>query len=794
MRWSLRGLMPALGHWLAVGLLLVLFAQLTTSAAVKSPTFDEPLHAARSYVILMTGGWRMQAGHPPLVHRLLGPWFWLLPTRPDPRTLPGWDPPVHTRLAREVFIAFDLHPDMLIFPLRAVVMGLTLLLGAILYRWATEHHGSLGGLLALFVYIFSPNILAHGRLVTTDLALTCFFFLAVYTFQRLLTHPTAGRLIAAGLALGLALGTKVSALLLLPIFALLILAQSLGVSARARLKGFKDWVHRLASYTGWSVLTGLLALLIVWLLYGLEIGPWAKRWPALPLPSYVKTLLQVQEHSGARGHPAFLMGQRSGGGWRRYFPIVLAIKTPLSILLGTLAGLIWLLWQKRWWALLTGAFPAAFFFAVASFSSLNIGYRHILPVVPFLALSTAALAELCRHHAIAAAAGGGLALWLIAGTLGIYPDYLAYFNELVGGPDEGRHYLTDSNLDWGQDIIQLRDYLEEHNVERVYMSYFGNIDPATYGIRYEPLPSHFSLGKVKGFTPFAPPPGVYAISVTNLSGQYLIENPSVLDWFNHQVPIASIGHTINIYHVSADPSPPTRVGICRAPGAPLDDETFAENVKRNDLRFVHFDCRSSWSFAEGGKPEWFVVPATEETEGLAPPVGSWRPTFERENYGGKLLFTVYWWERGRSLEAHLDTLQMAPSLPARVGDTMTLLGYEVDNPQTTADEVVHLTTYWRVLAQPDRSLSLMAHLVDGQGQPVAVGDGLGVPFSEWASGDVIVQRHQLALEPTTSEGVYRLQTGAYWLPDVERLPAFDKDGEPLHADTIPLTTIKVEKP
>jgi len=84
--------------------------------------------------------------------------------------------------------------------------------------------------------------------------------------------------------------------------------------------------------------------------------------------------------------------------------------------------------------------------------------------------------------------------------------------------------------------------------------------------------------------------------------------------------------------------------------------------------------------------------------------------------------------------------------------------------------------------------------VDGQGRPVAVGDALGVPFGEWATGDVIVQRHQLALEPTTPEGTYRLQTGAYWLPDVERLPAFDEDGKPLPADTIPLNIIKVERP
>ena len=822
-------LTPAPCRWIAVGLLLLLFAQLATSAAVKSPTFDEPLHAARSYVILTTGDWRMQAGHLPLVHRLIGPSFWLLHSRPDPRTLPGWNLPSHVELAREVFCAFGLHPDVLIFPLRVVVMGLTLLLGATLYRWAAEWHGPLGGLLALFVYTFSPNMLAHGRLVTTDLALTCFFFLAVYTFQRLLVQPTVGRSIGAGLALGLALSSKASALLLIPVFVLLTLLRSGGPSTALHFdwaqykrrssgdalslskgqgsghrlgpdttkppRNFQDWFHRLASYVGWFVLTGLVALFVVWVLYGLEIGPWAEGWPALPLPAYVKTLLYVQHH-GQRGHPAFLTERRSGGGWWQYFPIALALKTPLPILIGALGGTVLLLWRRRWWAVLTGILPAALFFTVAVFSSLNIGYRHVLPVVPFLILTSAALAELPWRRATIIVLGIGMALWLSVGTLGIYPDYLAYFNELAGGPDGGRRYLTDSNLDWGQDLIRLRDYLQDRDIEKVYFSYFGNVDPAAYGIRYTPLPSHLSLGEVEGFTPFAPSPGFYALSVTNLSGQYLVENPSVLDWFNHQTPIASIGHSINLYRVLPDTSPPAWVGICHAPGAPLDGETFAQGVGRDDLRFIYFDCRSSWAFANGGEPAWFVVPATGETEEIAPPAGSWQTVFEQENYDGKRLFTIYRWEAQEALEARLDALQTdpqaTPPLPVRVGDSLALLGYEVDNPIATAGDEVCLTAYWRVLAQSDRPLSLMAHLVNQEGRPVAVGDALGVPVEGWAPGDVIVQTHCLTLEPVTPPGTYRLQIGAYWLSDVKRLPAFDGTGEPLPDDAIPLTKIEVE--
>lgn len=132
-------------HSIAIGLLLLLFAQLATSAAVKSPTFDEPLHVVHGYVDLATRDWRMQEEHPPLIHLLTGPLLFLLPNRPDPRSLVGWDPLVYLKLAKEVFLSFRASPDKLIFPSRVIVMGLTMLLGATLYRWQPSGTAHLEG-------------------------------------------------------------------------------------------------------------------------------------------------------------------------------------------------------------------------------------------------------------------------------------------------------------------------------------------------------------------------------------------------------------------------------------------------------------------------------------------------------------------------------------------------------------------------------------------------------------------------------------------------------------------------
>ncbi len=780
-------------YWVAVGLLLVLFAQLATSAAVKSATFDEPLHTARAYYVTATGRWDMQAGHLPLLYRLLGPMFWTLPDLPAGRELPQSSDSVE--MARGIMRALNQPYHSLIFPLRVVVMGLTVLVGACLYRWAGERHGLGGSLLALFVYAFSPNILAHGRLVTTDLVLTGCFFLAVYAFQRLLERPTPARCLVAGLALGLALGSKASALLLGPVIALLVLAKTAGLDrggpSGRRREG--RWFSRFLSYAGWSVLATLLAGVVLWALYGFDSGPWVEGGAVLPLASYFQTLLEVGAHVGERGHPAFLMGQRSGHGWTAYFPIAFLVKTPLPTLIAALASSAWLFLRRRWWVWITAFLPIIAISTAAIASSLNIGYRHILPLTPFLILVLSSFGELPRRSFFASAGGGVLALWLVVGTLRVYPDYLAYFNELVGGPAGGHRYLTDSNVDWGQDLIQLRQHMTDHGIEELSLSYFGNVDPGVYGIRYEPLPSHFSIGEVVDFAPLAPAPGYYAISVTNLSGQYLIENPSVLNWFAHQQPVATIGYSINLYRVPPDPLAPSWAGICQAPGAPLAEGDLAGMAGRDDLRFVRFDCRSSWAFADEGSPGWYVVPTTEETEGIAPPIGSLTTVYQQENYDGKVLFRIYRWQDVEDLEGHLGAVQTTPLLPARFGHSLELLGYEMDLiGESDWGSSVRVLAYWRVLGQPEQSLSLMAHLVDRESQVVAVADTLGVPIESWAAGAIFVQEHRLAPDSTaTLEGCW-VELGVYWLPTVERLPVLDRTGASVGDRSIRLPCFEME--
>jgi len=143
-----------------------------------------------------------------------------------------------------------------------------------------------------------------------------------------------------------------------------------------------------------------------------------------------------------------------------------------------------------------------------------------------------------------------LCVWQLMTAIRIYPHHLAYFNELVGGPENGYKYLVDSNLDWGQDLKGLKAYLEANGIDQIKLSYFGTADPAYYGISYTCLPSFGILRELK--CPVEPDfenkSGVFVVSATNLQGVYL-DNPHTFDWLKEREPEAVIGHSIFVYRV-----------------------------------------------------------------------------------------------------------------------------------------------------------------------------------------------------------------------------------------------------
>jgi hypothetical protein len=254
---------------------------------------------------------------------------------------------------------------------------------------------------------------------------------------------------------------------------------------------------------------------------------------------FIAGLWYVLVHN-KQGHPAFLMGEHSMGGWLQYFPVAFLIKTPVPLLL--LIALTFLLYRKVnpkfTEALPRDIFlllPVAIVLGSAVMSRLNIGIRHILPIYPFLFVFVSQIVLINWRTTVKYGAITALAVWYIVTTVAIAPDYVAYFNELIGGPRRGHHYLLDSNIDVGQDLKSLAAYLHSHNIDKIKISYFGNDSCDYRGIRCEELSC-------------SPQAGLLAVSVNNLVGLTPAQ-ARCFTWLGGFTPIKEIGHSIFVYDI-----------------------------------------------------------------------------------------------------------------------------------------------------------------------------------------------------------------------------------------------------
>ncbi|HET8644091.1 MAG TPA: hypothetical protein VFO85_01305, partial [Vicinamibacteria bacterium] len=524
---------------LAAGL-LAYGALALTAARRKSATFDEPLHLAAGYAHLALGDYRLVPQHPPLVKAWAA--LPLLVARPVfHEDDPNWREGLQRKLSRQFFYRWNDGERLLrrVRPLMVVLGGALI---AAVFWWTRRGWGLAAAALALLLGVFNPDLLAHGPLVTTDVAVALLMFVTIVAFERLTSGVTPPRLLCAGLALGAAAAAKFSALSLLPMLAALSVVVALRRDPLA-VRGFgparvlETRRHKLVALSALLLAMALAAEIVVWATYGFTASARA----------YVEGLLYWSGGAAREGTGggAFLLGRHSDRGWWYYFPVTFALKTPLP-LIGLLA-LRLALWRRfhagsrREWFLWL---PVVVYLAIAMAFPLNIGHRHLLPLYPFLFVAAGSVArEAVRSRALGAAVGV-LALWYVAGTLRVHPHHLAYFNEAAGGPANGYRLLVDSNLDWGQDLPGLKDYLDAHGIARVKLSYFGPADPAWFGIAHDPLP---------GFPPPAHvaaevlPGELVAVSATNLQSVRLEQGRRLMRRLRETRPVGHVGYSILLF-------------------------------------------------------------------------------------------------------------------------------------------------------------------------------------------------------------------------------------------------------
>lgn len=506
----------------AVSLTVVLLLQLALSVRQESQTWDEADHIFAGYIHWTRGDLGVNPEHPPLVK--------LLATAPLLR-LPLHVPPLGSGYFKSAaFLAgrdflYSNDADMILFRVRMAVSILTALLALLVFAAVQEMFGAGAAFAAMILFVFEPNILAHGALVATDMGAACFLFATLYAFYRYVKRPTIARLLLAGCAAGLGLAAKHSGILIFPILILLAFTE---VVRRPQVPiepgnkaGSRGWqALRLA---GALVVVGVLAVAILWSFYGfrfqirpagLSISPTLAeyagqlknpaerrtilalaRWRLLP-EAYLYGLTDVKVVADAT--PSYLFGKVYRQGQWFYFPAVLVIKStlPVILLLLLLPMAMALRRAPGRREILFLTVPPAFYFAVAMFSGLNIGVRHILPIYPFVVVLAAVTAwMLVRHHGRWSYVVAMLLLFHIVSSARAFPTYLAYSNEIWGGPANTYKFLTDSNTDWGQQLKATRRYLDQRGVKNCWFAYFAAVvaDPSYYGIPCKPLTTIASL-------------------------------------------------------------------------------------------------------------------------------------------------------------------------------------------------------------------------------------------------------------------------------------------------------------
>lgn len=529
---------------ISIAVLIILAAQLLQSSGRNSATYDEQYHIANGLYYLRRGDPALIPAHPPFIATLA-----TLPLLANRNLVVPASTSAVSNLEYSDQLLWRLNSNgpSIVARARLPIIGLTLLLAITVYAWARELFGPISGLLALTLLSFDPNILAHGILVTNDIGITCFATLALYTFWRWMNRPTPARAVIAGLMLGLAQVAKFSAVYLIPVVITVLLTDRLLKSTTA--------ASRLTAKTTLAYLTviALAAYCAIWVVYGFDVG--TIKGYLFPAREYLNGLRAFTSLIGG-GKDSFLLGAYSPNGWWYYFPVAFAVKTPLPTLILIGASLVFVYRRGTWRSTLPLLIPVVIYFAICLASPFQIGYRHLLPLLPCLLIFTSQLALIdWKTSRAGTAAVAAMVLWLIVGSVAIFPHHLAFFNEIAGGPQNGYKILVDSNLDWGQELIGLRKYMTQENIPSVKLSYHGTADPTAYGIVYEPLPSYPYNQWTSDTVPDSllnPPSGVYAISANNLQG-LRFRNHDLYATFRQRKPDAVVGHSIFIYRITGFP-------------------------------------------------------------------------------------------------------------------------------------------------------------------------------------------------------------------------------------------------
>jgi hypothetical protein len=521
---------------------------------------------------------------------------------------------------------------------------------------------------------------------------------------------------------------------------------------------------------------GLAAGVVVWGTFAFSVGPIEPGGPWLPAPQYWQSLASVYTRVELNT-PAFLLGQLAASGFPGYYPFAFVVKTPLPTLILLCIGSVSLI-RRRARREVAVWLPPLLFMLAAMFGGLNLGYRLMLPVLPFALMIAGQGVSVIVNARSSGRIGvlAALGVWLVADVLSTNPDHLAYFNQLV---DHERDYdvLVDSNLDWGQDLIALREWQRTRQLDALNVAYYGSARPAAYRLNVNLLPG-FSLRdfgpEIDGFTAYALPPGWYAISASSLQLGLLYSRWGLYEPFKNLQPVERVGRSFLIYHVTYPVNEIDRTVVLGPLAGDLDRATLGASADRQLI--------VKWAGADAAVIDMqgaarYVARGGEPIVGFAPDVHNALIAAARRlgsDAGGQLrLFEI---DTRTALDALLPAWSKgqvrAPDgtrldLPLRFEGGLTLLGYDLAaQPAGPFD----LVTYWQVERPPDQPLAIFAHVLDADARIIAQRDGLNVKLGSLEAGDILLQH--FTLERLAATKVFEI--GLYDPSNGQRKPAAPK--------------------
>ncbi len=565
-----KKLFTALG---VVVLLGIMFALSFFSALGDSGTVDEVAHIPSGYSYVEHNDFRLNPEHPPLAKALAG----------IPLALagiddikPDWSWEQINQWESGWYLLYETgnDPAYILLLSRLPMILLMLLLGLTVFFMAKKFFGTKVAMFALALYAFYPEMIGHGHLVTTDIAAALGYIIAIWAFSNALVKKTFKTVLIAGLAFGVAQLLKFSSFLLFGIFIILII----GKSWQDKSEKENFWFHfkeHLKTYF-WVCVYSLALVWIVYIPFVWNTSPeiehkviemnLTQREDTQAFRNFLhlfenNVILRALGHyllgvmlvigRVAGGNAVFILGSLSDKSIAWFFPVAYLIKTPISVLILLVWSIItFIVFRNRnkkeaWadWVILT---PLVVYWLFTLQGSLNIGIRHLIPTVPFAILFIAKQ----MHRYIGEQEKFNLQaiiIWALVGLMGLsviayYPSYIAYFNEVV--PRDKRYeYMTDSSLDWGQDLLRLKKFVDEENIKSIKVDYFGGS-----------VPEYYMPQAVEWHSSYGPTTGYLAISATYYQSSKLygpMEGKWSYEWLNDYEPEAVIGGSILVFNITS---------------------------------------------------------------------------------------------------------------------------------------------------------------------------------------------------------------------------------------------------